>query len=204
MRRFMLVRLRSVADRLLRLMAAAAVLSLAACAHPISIQANQLPEKTSQPSAKKVVYVMSEADRAKPVITEGGGGDKITYYPYRDFERALRSALLANYADVSAVDSAGNAAAIKQADASFVFVPDITTTSSSGSLLTWPPTQFSLTVSLDVLDPTGTSLTRVRATGNGAAEFSEFRGDFGLAGKRATEKAAQALADEIQRTDKLR
>jgi hypothetical protein len=192
-------------SRLVRFAVCAAVaLVLAACAHPISIQANKLPERSAQTSPKKVAYVMTDADRQKQVTTEGGSGDKITYYPYKEFERALRAALASIYSDVTVVSSATNAIAIRETGASFVFLPEISTTSSSPSLFTWAPTKFSVTVSVDVLDPQGVPLARLRVTGNGEAEWEEFKGEFGLAGRRAVENAAQMLVEEILHSEKLR
>jgi len=195
------------AARLLKLaLSLALVLILGACAHPISIEAKSVPQRSSSaaPSAKKVAYVMSDADRAKQVTTEGGGGDKITYFPYRDIERSLRAALGASFADVSVVKAASDLPAIKEAGASYVFVPDIMTHSSSPSLLTWPPTRFAVTLAIEVLDASGAPQTKLRVVGNGAAEFEEFKGDFGLAGRRAVEAAAQELVVELKRNDKLR
>jgi len=192
-------------SRLIRnFVCAAGTLVLVACAHPVSIQATKMPERSSQTSPKKVAYVVTEADRQKQFITDGGGGDKITYYPYRDFERSLRSALASIYSDVTLINSATNVTALRESGASFVFIPEISTTSSSPSALTWPPTKFSVTVSVDVLDPQAVRLARLSVTGNGAAEWEEFKGEFGLAGRRAVENAAQALVEEIQRTEKLR
>lgn len=195
------------AARLLKLaLGLALVLILGACAHPISIEAKSVPQRSAgvTPSAKKVAYVMSDADRAKQVTTEGGGGDKITYFPYRDFERSLRAALGASFADVSVVKAVSDLPAIKEAGASYVFVPDIMTHSSSPSLLTWPPTRFTVTLAVEVLDASGAPQTKVRVVGNGAAEFEEFKGDFGLAGRRAVEAAAQELLVELKRNEKLR
>lgn len=57
---------------------------------------------------------------------------------------------------------------------------------------------------VEVFDPKSTLLARLRATGNGNAEWEEFRGDFGLAGRRAVDDAARVLVDEVKRLDKLR
>lgn len=198
------VALSSTVRRVLMLAALATAALLVGCAHPISIEATTLPEPQTQRSDKKVAYVMTEADRQKQVITPGGGGDKVSYFPYKDFERALRAALRALYSDVSVIPSPSNPAVIKETGAAFVFVPQISTDSSSPSLFTWPPTRFSVSVSMDVLDAEGKPLTQLRATGEGAAEFGEFMRDFGLAGRRASGAAAEALVREIQAQERLR
>ncbi len=191
--------------RLMRLaLGAVAPLLLVACAHPISIEPNNIPERGTQLSVKKAAYVMTAADRQKEVTTEGGGGDKITYFPYKDFERSLRAALGAVYSDVSVVASLADKAAIRDSGASYVFVPEITTTSSSPSALTWPPTKFSVNVVVDVFDANATAITKLRVNGNGNAEWADFKGDFGLAGRRAVEDAARLLVQEIRRNEKLR
>ena len=53
------------------------------------------------------------ADRAREVITPGGGGDKVSYFPYRDLEKSIRDALRAVYSDVFVVKAASDAEAIK-------------------------------------------------------------------------------------------
>lgn len=187
--------------RILFCMAGAAL--LVACAHPISIEAKAVPERGVQQLPKKAAYVMTAADRQKQVTTDGGGGDKVSYYPYRDFERALRAALSAVYTDVSVVPSVSDVAAIRESGATLIFVPEISTTSYSSSVLTWPPTMFAFNVTVNVFDAQATSIARLRVNGNGNAEWEEFKGDFGLAGRRAVEAAAKALVEEIRRTERL-
>lgn len=179
-------------------------LILIGCAHPISIEAKKVPEKEVQWSTKKVAYVISDVDKQKEVTSPGGGGDKISYYPYRDVERSLRAALGAVFADVSALKAATDVPAIKASGAALIFSPSITTTSSSPSPFTWPPTKFSINIVVDVADTQGVAVARLTVTGNGAAEFDEFKSDFGLSGRRAMEQVAQALVEEIKRTEKLK
>lgn len=178
---------------------------LVACAHPISLEPAKLPQRAeSGLVAKKVAYAISDADKAREVTTPGGGGDKVSYFPYRDMERALRAALRAVYQDVSAVKSASDLAAVKEIGASYVFTPEITTTSSSPSPFTWPPTKFSTEVSCTVTDANGVMVARVRANGEGAAEFEEFKSDFSLSARRAVGDVAEKLAAEIRNNEKLR
>lgn len=63
-------------------------LILFACAHPITINPSLTAQRSDNNlfSTKIAGYVMTEADRAKQVTTEGGGGDKISYFPYKDLE----------------------------------------------------------------------------------------------------------------------
>jgi hypothetical protein len=193
-------------SRLLKTLAALTLAALlGACAHPISLSGSKAPERVeSLLIDKKVAYVINDADRAKQVITPGGGGDKVSYFPYRDLEKSIRDALRSVYRDVVAVKSVGDTQGIKDAAAVLVFTPQVTTTSSSPSPLTWPPTVFTTEISCVVTDASGKEIARVVATGNGAAEFQEFKGDFSLSAKRATDDVAARLAAEIRRSDKLR
>lgn len=185
--------------------AAATVALLAACAHPISLEPTKLPERSEASLVpKKVGYAISDANRAKEVTTPGGGGDKVSYYPYRDMEKALRTALRAVYQDVSSVKSASDLAGIKEAGLAYVFTPEITTTSSSPSPFTWPPTQFGADVSCTVTDAQGAVVAKVRANGEGKAEFSEFKSDFSLSARRAVADAMEKLVAEVKRNEKLR
>ena len=178
---------------------------LAACAHPINLEPTKLPERNdAQLVAKKVGYVLTDADRAKEVITPGGGGDKVSYYPYRDMEKAIRTSLRAVYQDVSSLKSPNDAAAIKEAGVAYIFLPEISTASSSTSSFTWPPTQFTVNVICTVTDPQGAVLAKVTATGTGAAEFTELKTDFSLSARRAVAEAVERLAQEVRKNERLR
>lgn len=56
----------------------------------------------SRLSSKKAAHVMTDTARNLEVISPGGGGDKISYKPYRDVRDALRAVC----SDVVAVNSA--------------------------------------------------------------------------------------------------
>lgn len=178
---------------------------LGACAHPIIITPIETPTRIDGSlSSKKVAYVMTDADRNKQVTTEGGGGDKVSYFPYRDLEKAIRDALRAVYSDVFVIKSPSDSGTIQENNISFVFAPEISTSSNSQSIFTWPPTQFTIDVSCFVTDPIGDIISRVRVVGTGAAEFSEFKADFGLAGRRAASELSEKLKQEISANPRLR
>ena len=191
--------------RTLRLVGALAVVALlGACAHPLSLEVVDTPMRNNDTLvAKKVGYVITDADRAKQVTTPGGGGDKVSYYPYRDVEKALRWALRSVYQDVTSMTSGSSAAAAHSAVV-FVFTPVITTTSSSPSGLTWPPTQFSTEVARTVTDAQGAPVARFTVTGNGAAEFDEFKADHSLSARRAVMEAAEKFAQAVRADPKLK
>ncbi|MEQ1661815.1 MAG: hypothetical protein ABL877_03885 [Thiobacillus sp.] len=176
-----------------------AALLMTGCSHQITVSPLEIPKRTEAAlNAKKVAYVMSDVDRAKQVHSEGGGGDKINYFPYRDFEKSIRDALRAVYSDVTVIKSASDTSTIQAGNIAFIFTPDISTTSSSSSLLTWPPTQFSIVLACVVVDASGKEMTRFNVTGEGKAEFSEFKNDFGLAGRRAASDLAEKLKQAVQ------
>lgn len=179
--------------------------ALVGCAHPISMNAETAPERVeSKLIQKKVAYALSDAERSKQVITPGGGGDRVSYYPYRDLEKSIRDALRSVYQDVVVVRSATDTEAVKTSGAALVFTPDIKTDSSSPSPFTWPPTIFKTEISCTITDASGVELTRVTAVGNGVAEFSEFKGNFGLSASRAATDVTAKLAQEIRSNEKLR
>ena len=189
----------------LRLAAASALIALVAgCSHPITmITETAPPRSTAHLIPKKVAYVMTDAQRDLQVTTAGGSGDRVSYYPYRDLEKSIRDALRGVYRNVIVLRTASDAKANEAAGVSLVFTPQIKTDSSSSSWVTWPPTAFTAEVSCVVTNAAGAEVTRVRAVGNGAAEFGEFNGDYGLAARRAARQMTSQLSSEIRRNEKL-
>lgn len=180
-------------------------ISLIGCAHNIII--NPINEPTSNNTSlikKNVAYVLTDADRQKEVTTEGGGGDKIKYFPYRDLEKTLRDVLRSIYDGVYVVTSPNDKEAIAKHRASFIFTPEISTSSSSPSSFTWPPTKFSIEAILNITDASGNLLARPKAIGQGQAEYDEFKTNFGLAGQRAATDLAKKLEAEIRANPKLK
>lgn len=192
--------------RLVRLALASALVGLlAACAHPISISPESTPPRVEgQLIQKKVAYAISDADLAKEVISPGGGGDRVSYYPHRDLEKAMRDALRSVYQDVVAIGSPTEPNGVSRSGVDLVFIPEVKTTSSSPSPFTWPPTRFTSEISCLVTDADGVELTRVRAIGEGNAEFDEFKSNFSLAANRAGTDLAAKLVQEIRGNEKLR
>jgi len=189
-----------------RLAAAALLVGLlTACAHPIGIGPLETPARNEAGlNPKKVAYVMTDADRTKEVISAGGGGDKVSYFPYRDLEKALRDALRSVYADVFVVNAVSDQEAIRSYGVSYVFTPTITTRSESPSVFTWPPTKFDIELACNVTDAEGKAVTQVRAQATGTAEFEEFRKDFGLAGRRAANLVSEQLRQAVMANQQLR
>jgi len=188
--------------RLKGLATACGVLMLSACAHTIVITptptAMQTSMKAPTPVAKvdkHVAYVIAPSDRDVEVTTPGGGGDKISYRPYRDMETVFYSVLSDVFTKVTQVGSAADAAKTPGID--YVLVPSLSTTSSSASMLTWPPTDFSITIDTKALNAGGTQIWEGSVTGKGHAEFDEFKKEFPLAARRAVIDAANQLRTQM-------
>lgn len=185
---------------LIRMMAAAGVVAaLSGCAHEISLtgDASKLPTLQSAPLERTVGLVITDEQSAQEVITPGGGGDKVSYHPYRDLELPLYVGLGHVFRNVTKLKHAPDAATIQAQHLDYVITPTIHTTSSSPSLVTWPPTDFSVTLACTVTDPSGQSVVTEEVTGKGHAEFSEFKHNLGLSGQLAAADAVTKLQTSL-------
>jgi hypothetical protein len=97
------------------------------------------------------------------------------------------------FKNVTKLKSMPDAATIQAKHLDYVIVPVIKTSSSSASVVTWPPTDFSVTLTCTVTDPSGNALFTENVTGSGHADFSEFRHNFSLAGQLASADAVSKL-----------
>jgi hypothetical protein len=192
-----------------RIFLASSLLALAGfltgCAHPISLNSdlNQIKPAGAVKVSKRVGYVITEDSRKLEVTTPGGGGDKVSYFPYKDLEAGVHKSLTEVFADV--VRLAGpNDPRIQTEKLNFVITPTILTNSSSSSPFTWPPTLFTIELTCKVTDDKGVEVTQVKAKGEGRAEFSEFKADFSLSAKRAAEQALNNLVKAVAEDPKLR
>ena len=168
--------------------------ALCGCAHPIVItpDVSKLERDTGvQPIPKSVGYYFTEA-REKEVITAGGGGDKVSYKPYKDIEGGLYKVLSNVFQSVSSITSDKDPA-VSQKQLGYVMAVEVSTNSSSPSLFTWPPTVFGVNLTANISDSAGKPVTRLLAIGEGRAEWAEFKGDFSLAGKRSSDDALKKL-----------
>lgn len=188
------------------LFCAAAVLALGGCAHPISIapdvarlQADPAPTRIDH----KVGFVISDASRATEVETPGGGGDRVKYQPYRDLEAGLYTVLNQMFSGVSRLQTNADPK-IAAEGLQRILVPTVKTESSSSSALTWPPTYFKVELSCQILDAAGRPLGQVQVTGEGRAEFEEFKSEHSLSARRASEDALRKLARALKESPALR
>ena len=108
------------------------------------------------------------------------------------------------FKNVTKLKSAPDAATIQAQHLDYVITPTIKTTSSSPSLLTWPPTDFSVTLTCTVTDPAGQKVVTEDVTGTGHAEFSDFKRNFGLAGQLATTDAVTKLQTALENAPELK
>lgn len=185
-----------------RLLLLSLVAVLAACAHPISLapDLSQLEDPKVPARPRTVGFHFPAEDKALQVTTPGGGGDNVSYYPYRDLEGGIYKVLANIYERVVIISDPKDIAARTRSNITLVARPKITTQSSSDSAFTWPPTLFQVQLSYVFSDILGSKISEVFVTGVGKAEFSEFSSDFSLSAKRASldalQKAQRAIIDE--------
>lgn len=167
------------------------VFMLGGCAHPIMIAPDLATVGTAQQtkSSKSIGYYLAESVE-KEVTTSGGGGDNVKYKPYKDLETGLYKMYASIFSSVTLLSSSNDPARLKL---DYIAAVEISTSSSSPSLFTWPPTVFTLNLANDISDAKDTLLGNLRTSGEGRAEFSEFKSDFGLAGKRASQEALNKM-----------
>lgn len=193
--------------RLLKFVSAAlACTVLFGCAHPISITPDlvKVQAADARPIAKPVGYHISNANRGLEVTTAGGGGDKIRYFPYKDLEAGLYKALSEVFSSVTKIDDPKNAAELRKSGIAILIVPEIGTTSSSPSLVTWPPTKFSVTLVCTITDADGKLIKNLSVTGEGGAEFDEFKSNYSLTAVRASNDALAKLISALSNSAELR
>lgn len=169
------------------------------CAHQIQINPNTDTFTESENMLNQVVgYHIAPQDRNKLVKTPGGGGDELTYTPYKDTESVLFTVLSNKFKDVYSVKSLEDETFIKENEIKLIFIPEITTDSSSSSPFTWPPTKFTIDLTVKALNTKGETVWQKDIKKTGEAEYDEFKTDFSLSARRATEQAFLQLAKEIE------
>jgi len=179
---------------------------LSGCAHPIVLT----PELQSLQSRQGVYiqatagYYIASYDRERQVITPGGGGDKVSYYPYKELEPALQKVLFTVFENVKKLDLTPTPEYLKANGITFVFLPEITTDSSSDSIFTWPPTSFTVNLQCKAFSQEWNLIWEHKYNGVGTATFSEWNGEFGLAAKRASQKVFSELLDDLSQASEFR
>ncbi|HJW81445.1 MAG TPA: hypothetical protein VJ396_04300 [Acidiferrobacterales bacterium] len=189
------------------IIAALAFAVITGCAHPIVISpdvSNLERNKRAQPIAKNVAYYISPEARAKAVETPGGGGDKVSYFPYKDIETSFYKMLSNVFNNVTLLNSPNDVAAINKQAIKYVITPDITTDSSSPSPFTWPPTKFTMNLTCKISDASGKLVSSIVVVGEGNAEFDEFKSDFALSAKRASLDALTKMQARLLEAPELK
>jgi len=184
----------------LKLIALSSLLLVGGCAHNIQMTPsidNLRNNAVKTKSELNVGYYISAEDMARAVTSPGGGGDKVTYFPYKDTEAALNTVLSQIFQKVYAAPALTDSSFMAQKQIAYVFKPQITTTSSSASAFTWPPTDFTVTLFCSAVDASGQEVWKDQVTGQGHSEFSEFKSDFSLTARRAAEDAFKKLQEKI-------
>ncbi|HET9863863.1 MAG TPA: hypothetical protein VFP37_10505 [Steroidobacteraceae bacterium] len=138
------------------------------------------------------------------MTTPGGGGDKVSYFPYLESEPALKQVLGNLYASAVSLSSPNDPAELQSKNVAYVFIPTITTTSKSSSAFTWPPTHFTITLDCNAADASGSALWNGKVTGTGEAVFDDFKHDFSLSARRASKDAFNQLQKAIAAAPELK
>jgi len=184
------------------------LLALAGCAHQIRIvpdPSELAPGASAGRIDRKVGYYISPENRARVVESPAGGGDRVSYAPYADLEPGLSRVLQNVFSQVSAVNDIKDTGFLRDNGISLVFVPTITTTSSSRNGFFWPPTDFSVSLECLALDAQGLEVWRKSvAADGGLIAVSVILKEHGLAGRRAAENALKKLQTELIEAPELR
>lgn len=179
---------------------------LSGCTHSINITPDlqSLVKPQGDYIQATAGYYITSYDRERQVISPGGGGDKISYYPYKELEPALQKILYNLFQDVKRLEFSPTPEYLKANGITFAFLPEITTDSNSDSIFTWPPTSFTLNLSCKAFSEDGKVIWERKYTGVGTAEFSEFKAEFGLAAKRASQKVFYEMLNDLSRATEFR
>ena len=120
-------------SRLLRLATIILMLFAVGCAHSINITpaVGSIDASGISRINKNVGYYISPEDLARQVVTGGGGGDSVKYFPYKESEPALKQVLLNTFGEVHALKSPSDTGFIASKNISYIFIPTIVTDSSS-------------------------------------------------------------------------
>ena len=180
---------------------------LTGCSHKIKIDPSLDQIRTVKIEKEvnvNVGYFISRQDKIKNVITPGGGGDSVNYTPYLDTEAALNTVLSKIFNRVYSLESPHDQEYIDRKKIKYIFIPTITTQSSSASLFTWPPTNFIFELKCKAIDINHDIIWEELIYSEGYASFDEFKYNFSLSAQRATEKAFYIMMTKLQETNKFK
>jgi hypothetical protein len=182
-----------------RLSLVALIFTVVGCAHSITITPDVGSFSTSgiQRIDKNVGYYISPGDLAREVVTPGGGGDKVKYFPYKESEPALKQVLSNIFREVYVLNSPNDAQFIASKNISYIFIPVITTDSSSRSAWIWPPSDFTVTLNCKATDGAGAVVWEAQVAGEAHMRLPDVQRVHNLAGKEAVKNAMSELQNKI-------
>jgi hypothetical protein len=134
------------------------------------------------------------------ITTQGGGGDNVRYFPYNDIEPGFEQMLSNVFSGVVKPSSIVNVPSVSHGGPDYVIQPVIVTSSGGSGLFTWPPTNFTVDLTCNVRDASGTLFASPRVVGTGSADTSERLHDHAIAGKRAMEDALVKMQSALLET----
>ncbi len=150
-------------------------------------------EAEAAPKIKAAVgYFIPNAYRALQLRA----GDGTAYTPYRDIELAYRKMLASVFDSVVRVDSLTDAEAIRAAGLQYLILPELSTGSTSLSVLPGMPATFMAELTSKVRCTNGLLLANPQAVGQSTTTMREAMIDRSAAGRRA-------MADALAQTQKL-
>jgi hypothetical protein len=171
-------------------------MSLGGCTKPVTINPS-LADLDKQfgdrdPAPNSVAYYISDSASKGQVVTPGGGGDSVSYFPYRDFIKGFEKMLRNVYQTVTALNSLDE----NMEEFEEVLIPEIATSSGSYSGMFWPPEFFSVRIATKIHNSDGKILDTIMVTGRGQATMpAEYAKGRSIAGERA-------MTDALLRTQK--
>jgi hypothetical protein len=183
------------------------IMVFAGCAHTIAISPDISKierDNNLMPIEKNVGYYIAPDIREKNVTTPGGGGDSVSYFPYKDIETGFYKMLGNVFKEVTKLKSTKDLDAISRRSIVYIITLEISTDSSSSSSFTWPPTHFIVNLTCNITDKDGNFIIKPTVTGEGLAEYDEFKTDFSLAGKRASRDALLKMQSILLGSPELR
>ena len=153
---------------------------------------------------KNVGYYIAPEKLAQEVETPAGGGDKVKYLPYKESEAALNKVLSNVFRDVYALPSPDNAEFVASKNISYIFVPTITTDSSSRSSWIWPPSDFTVSLDCKATDGSGRVVWETSLKAEAHERLPDVYRDHARAGKVALQNAFLELQGRILKAVEFR
>jgi hypothetical protein len=153
---------------------------------------------------KNVGYYIAAENLAKQVETPGGGGDKVKYLPYKESEPALKQVLSNIFGEVHSLPSPNPAEFIAAKNIAYIFIPTITTDSSSRSPWIWPPSDFTVSLDCRATDGTGKVIWETNLKAEAHLPLPEVYRDHSRAGQEAIKEAFLELQNKIVKSGAFR